>query len=148
MEQMIEWCGNMHAEAILEQPDVRERVTRYFEQDTLFRDMIQKNGTARGNVFVLDLRNEPEIFSGNRFVLYTMYPDCNISIQVIWGREKKNVVFTCGHSIINRTSNTDVGSLMLKYGGGGHKKVGTCQTPIEKADEVLEKLVEQMNDDG
>jgi len=110
--------------------------------------MIQKNSTQNGNVVVVDLREEPEIYSGNRFVLYTMFPECNISLQIIWGKEKRNVVFTCGHSIFNRTSKTDVGSLMLKYGGGGHKKVGTCQTPIDRADKVLKQLVAQMNDDG
>jgi nanoRNase/pAp phosphatase (c-di-AMP/oligoRNAs hydrolase) len=148
MEQMIEWCGSMNAESILEQPDVRERVDRYFEQNELFRNMIRKNAFQRGNVVVLDLRQEPEIYSGNRFILYTMFPDCNISIQVIWGKEKRNVVFTCGHSIINRTSKTDVGSLMLKYGGGGHKKVGTCQAAIPQADRILGKLIEAMNEDG
>jgi nanoRNase/pAp phosphatase (c-di-AMP/oligoRNAs hydrolase) len=148
MEQMIEWCGNMHVEAILEQPDVKERVERYFEQDALFRNMLLENSTVRGNVVVLDLRDEPEIYPGNRFVLYTMFPYCNISIRVIWGKEKKNIVFTCGHSIINRTSKTDVGSLMLRHGGGGHQKVGTCQVPEERADAVLERLVEHMNDDG
>jgi nanoRNase/pAp phosphatase (c-di-AMP/oligoRNAs hydrolase) len=148
MEKMIEWCGNMHAEAILEQPDVKERVERYFEQDVLFRKMLRERSTVRGNVVVLDLRDQPEIYSGNRFVLYTMFPECNISIRVIWGREKGKVVFTCGHSIVNRTSKTDVGSLMLRYGGGGHKKVGSCQAPQEQADARLEKLVEHMNDDG
>ena len=148
MENMIEWCRSMHVEAILEQPDVKERVERYFEQDAFFRHMLQKNSTVHGNVVVLDLRNEPEIFTGNRFVLYTMFPECNISIRVIWGGDNGKIALACGHSVINRTSKTDVGSLMLKFGGGGHKKVGTCQVPQEQADEVLEKLVEQMNDDG
>lgn len=148
MEKIIEWCGSMHAEAILEQPDVKERVERYFEQDVLFRNMLREKSTVRGNVVVLDLRDQPEIYTGNRFVLYTMFPECNISIRLISGREKGKVVFTCGHSIINRTSKTDVGSLMLRYGGGGHRKVGSCHVPQEKADGVLEKLVEHMNDDG
>lgn len=85
----------------------------------------------RGTLVVLDLRQDPELYSGNRFVLYTIFPSCNRSIQVLWDKDKRKVVFTCGHSIINRTSQTDVGSLMLKYGGGGHKKVGSCQTQLE-----------------
>ena len=106
------------------------------------------NATQRGNVVVLDLRNEEEIYSGNRFVVYTMFPSTNISIQVIWGLRKQNVVMTCGHSIINRTSRTDVGKLMLQHGGGGHRAVGTCQVPIEDAERVLEELVAKMNADG
>ena len=66
----------------------------------------------------------------------------------MWGVRKQNVVMTCGHSIINRTSNTDIGSLMLKYNGGGHARVGTCQVPTDQADRVLEELVKQMNADA
>ncbi len=97
---------------------------------------------------VLDLRDTQEIYTGNRFMLYSLYPEQNISIQVMWGFQKQNIVMTCGHSIVNRTSNTNVGSLMLKHGGGGHPRVGTCQVPVEVADTVLEELIAQMNADG
>ena len=148
MEAMIDYCRSMTAEEILEIPDVRERVRRFIEQNELFRRMIEANATQRGNVVVLDLRNQEEIYTGNRFLIYTMFPRCNISIQVIWGLKKQNIVFTCGHSITNRTSGTDVGRLMLKYGGGGHRQVGTCQVPTPDADRVLEDLIARMNADG
>jgi len=145
MMDMIDYCRTKTVEEILQIDDVKERVKRYFEQDQLFKEMTQANTTLRDRVIVLDLRNQEEIYTGNRFVLYSLYPEQNISIQVIWGLNKQNVVMTCGHSIINRTSTIDVGSLMLKYGGGGHKKVGTCQVPIDEADKVLEELIQQMN---
>jgi len=148
MMAMIDYCRTKNVDEILEINDVKERVDRYFEQDKLFREMIKANTTIRGNVIVLDLRNQEEIYTGNRFILYSLYPEQNISIQVIWGFRKQNIVMTCGHSIISRTSKTDVGSLMLKYGGGGHKRVGTCQVPIEEADQILEKLIQQMNKDS
>ncbi|MBF0232352.1 MAG: exopolyphosphatase [Desulfamplus sp.] len=146
MMDMIEYCRNKSVDEILEIEDVKERTRRYFEQDALFRDMIRTNTTIRNNVIVLDLRNQDEIYTGNRFVLYSLYPEQNISIQVVWGFQRQNIVMTCGYSILNKSCTTDIGSLMLKYGGGGHKKVGTCQIPIEKADAVLEELIEQMQD--
>ncbi|MBF0467312.1 MAG: exopolyphosphatase [Desulfamplus sp.] len=146
MMDMIEYCRHKSVEEILEIEDVKERTRRYFEQDELFKNMVLNNTTIHGNVIVLDLRNQEEIYTGNRFVLYSLYPDQNVSIQVVWGFQRQNIVMTCGYSIINKTCTTDIGSLMLKYEGGGHKKVGTCQIPIEKADEVLKKLVEQMQD--
>ena len=91
---------------------------------------------------MLDLREEEEIFSGNRFTAYALYPECNISIQVIWGLKKQNVVFTVGYSILNRTCTVDVGSLMLKYGGGGHQRVGTCQVKTEDAEQALAEVLE------
>ncbi len=146
MMDMIDYCREKTAEEILEINDVKERTSRYFEQDRLFREMVKNNTTIHNNVIVLDLRNQEEIYTGNRFLLYSLYPDQNISIQVIWGLNKQNIVFTCGYSIFNRTSKTNVGSLMLKYGGGGHKKVGTCQVNTDDADRILGELIEAMKD--
>jgi nanoRNase/pAp phosphatase (c-di-AMP/oligoRNAs hydrolase) len=148
MEEMVEHCRTKTIEEILALPDVQERIERYHEQTALFRDMIRANAIQHGNVVVVDLRNQDEIFAGNRFVLYTMFPTANISIQVMWGFQKQNIVMTCGHSITNRTSKTNVGNLMLEYGGGGHRAVGTCQVPEEKAEEVLQTLITRMNQDG
>ena len=147
MEDMIEYCRTMNADQILAIADVQERVRRYLEQDMPFRGMLKKNSRSVANVIVLDLRAQTEIYTGNRFLLYTMYPECNISIQIIWGKNKQNTVFTCGHSVINRTSKTDVGKLMLKYGGGGHRQVGTCQAPTENAERILDELIARMNSD-
>ncbi len=146
MMDMIDYCRKKTVEEILKIEDVKERTRRYFEQDALFKDMARKNTTIHGNVIVMDLRNQEEIYTGNRFVLYSLYPDQNVSIQVMWGFQRQNIVMTCGYSILNRTCKVDIGSLMLQYGGGGHKKVGTCQVPIEKADDILKKLIEQMKD--
>jgi nanoRNase/pAp phosphatase (c-di-AMP/oligoRNAs hydrolase) len=147
MMELVEWCRTMAVARILEMPDVEERIDRYFEQDVIFREMIGKNSTVHGNLVILDLRQEEEIFTGNRFVIYTMYPQCNISLQIIRGKQNQNTVFTVGHSIINRSSRVDVGNLMLKYGGGGHRAVGTCQVDNDKAEQVKEELIEAINQD-
>jgi nanoRNase/pAp phosphatase (c-di-AMP/oligoRNAs hydrolase) len=148
MEQLVDYCRTLSIDKILSLPDVQERLARYHEQTILFREMIAANTKQQGNVVIVDLRNQEEIYAGNRFVLYTMFPTANISAQIMWGFQKQNMVITCGHSIINRTSKTDVGALMFKYGGGGHRAVGTCQVPVEEADAALAEIVAQMNADG
>ncbi len=148
MEDMIQYCRNLEVEEILQKPDVQERTKRYFEQEKAYEDMIKSNSKTDGNVLIIDLHNVDEILSGNRFKEYVLYPEQNISLRIIWGFKKQNMVFTCGHSIINRTSKTDVGSLMLKYGGGGHRAVGTCQIDIDKWEKVRDELVEAMKRDG
>ena len=148
MMDMIDYCSRKTVDEILAIDDVVERVRRYFEQDKLFQKMIKTNSTVRDNVLVIDLLDQEEIYTGNRFVPYSLFPEQNISIQAIWGLKKQNIVYTCGHSIINPTSKTDVGSLMLKYGGGGHKRVGTCQVPVDDAPEILETIILKMNEDG
>lgn len=148
MENCVEWCRSRTPEEILAMPDVQERLSRYYEQTQAFRDMVKKNAVQDGNVVQLDLRELDEIYAGNRFVIYTMFPQSNISMTILWGVNKQNTVFSVGHSITNRSSRTNVGDLLSRYGGGGHMKVGTCQVPNEDAERVREELLAAMKADG
>lgn len=147
MDQLIEYCQIMSIEDILELPDVKERVVRYIEHQKKFGETLKAHSWTDANVLVTDFRKLEETPSGNRFLVYTMYPETNISIRLFKGK-LGNTVLAVGYNIFNKTSNTDVGALMLKYGGGGHKAAGTCQVENEKADQVLKEMVEQMKHDG
>ncbi len=146
MEKLIEMCRTMDVKEILADPDVKERVDRYQDHSEKFKNMVLSHATQHNNVLVLDLRDQDEIFVGNRFIMYDLFPNTNVSIQVIWGLKKQNTVFTVGYSILNRSCTKDVGSLMLKYGGGGHKAVGTCQVPNDNADRVQQELIDALQD--
>ncbi|MGE5391811.1 MAG: exopolyphosphatase [Deltaproteobacteria bacterium] len=148
MEKLIDYCREKSIAEIMQLSDVQERVKRYNEQNQAFQEMIKKYTRVEGNVIITDLRGAETIYTGNRFLIYSMYPDQNISLWVIDGRNKQNCVISLGHSIINRTSNTNVGSLMLKYGGGGHAMVGTCQVPYAEADKVLAEIISKLKSDG
>lgn len=146
MLDMIEYCRSKSAEEIIAIPDVRERIEKYFADQDDFIKMLKDNAEVHGDAVVLDLRDQDPIHCGNRFMIYTLFSECNISIRVIWGFKKQNVVFTVGHSILNRTSKVDVGALMLSLGGGGHKAVGTCQVAEPDAPETLAKIIERINE--
>lgn len=149
MMKLIDACKEyQNIEEILELPDVKERVDLYFEHQMSFREQIERCASVEENLVVLDLRKEETIWAGNRFVIYALFPQCNISTHVMWGKNKQNTVFAIGKSILNRTSKTNVGSLCLEYGGGGHKAAGTCQVENLKAEEILEELKNRMNSDG
>jgi len=148
MAKLMEACQHESIEVILEDPDVKERAALYFEQDALFREMVAKYTKIDGNVIITDLRGVETIYTGNRFIVYSLYPDQNISMWVVDGRGKQNCPVAVGHSIINRTSKTDVGKLMLKHGGGGHRQVGTCQVLYDDADRVIGELADAMKADG
>lgn len=145
MEDLVEYCRTHTIYEILALPDVQERLKRYYQQTELFREMVRRNAKQQGDVVVLDLREQEEIFAGNRFVIYPMFPTASVSVQVIWGLQKQNMVMTCGHSITNRGSRSNIGKLMLEYGGGGHRTVGTCQVPVADAERVLGELVSRIN---
>ncbi len=148
MMDLIKYCRNHSIEQIMELPDVKERIELYYEHEDKFIDQITRCAKVHGNVVVLDLRNEETIFAGNRFMIYAMYPDTNISIHVLWGVQKQNTVFATGKSILNRSSKTDVGELMLHHGGGGHNAAGTCQVPNDQADKALHELISKIRADG
>lgn len=148
MMLLIDYCKTHSIEEILEQPDVKERVALFCEHEGFFKDQIKRCTKVYKNLAILDLRNEETIYAGNRFVIYAMYPETNISIHVLWGLKKQNVVFATGKSIFDRSSKTDIGTLMLQYGGGGHTAAGTCQVPVEKAEQVLKELIAKINADG
>ena len=149
MMQLIDHCMSADTiEQILELPDVKERVDLYFQQAPKFRQQIERCSIIHKNLIVLDLRKEPQIWAGNRFVIYALFPQCNVSMHILSGRAGQNTVFAVGKSILNRTSRTQVGRLMLEYGGGGHEAAGTCQVDNDMADIVNEALIKKINQDG
>jgi len=148
MTHLIDYCKSHSIAEILELPDVKERVVLYFEQEEKFKEQIKRCATVHKNLVVLDLRNEETIYAGNRFMIYALFPEGNISIHEMWGLQKQNTVLAVGKSIFNRTSNTNIGELMLKYDGGGHANAGTCQVDNDKADAVLTELIDRINADG
>ena len=146
--QLIDVCTAMSIEEILETPDVKERVELYFAHAAAAEEQIRRCATVHGNLVVLDLRDEEVIHPTNRFTLYALFPQCNISIHVLWGLRQQNTVFATGKSILDRSSRTSIGELMLAYGGGGHEAAGTCQVENDEAERVLGELVERINQDG
>ena len=148
MMDLIKYCRNHGIEDILALPDVRERVDLYFEHAAKAREQILRCATVHGNLVVLDLRNEETIYATNRFTIYALFPQTNISIHVMWGVQKQNTVFATGKSILDRSSKTNVGELMLQYGGGGHEAAGTCQVANDQASVALQALITRINADG
>ena len=148
MMKLIDACREHSIEEILKMEDVAERVELYNEHNELAKAQIAKCSTVHKNLVILDLTEEETIYATNRFVIYAMYPDCNISIHKMWGLKKQNVVFAIGKSITNRSSNTNVGELCLQYGGGGHLNAGTCQVETSTAEDVLKEIIEKINADG
>ena len=148
MMDLIDYCIDHNIEEIMKLPDVVERTDLYRSYEDKFRMQLENCSVMYNNLIVLDLRDEEVIYPGNRFIMYAVNPEINISIHVLNGFQNQNTVFAIGKSIVNRNSNTNIGELCLKYGGGGHFAAGTCQIDNDKAEEVLEELIEKINEDG
>lgn len=148
MMDLIKYCRDHSIEQILALPDVQERVELYFDHAEKAKEQILRCATQHGNLVVLDLRGEETIWAVNRFMIYALFPTANISIHVMWGLQKQNTVLATGKSILDRSSKTHVGNLMLEYNGGGHNAAGTCQISNDQADAVLQTLIQRINADG
>lgn len=135
-------------DTVLNDPDVKERIDRYFEQVKEFEKVMRARSTTEKNVIITDLRGMTELPAGNRFLIYTMFPQQNIQVRIFDGRKGEFTVCAVGHSIFNRTSKTDVGRLMDKHGGGGHRGAGTCQLPNSRAESTIRDIVEEIKKDG
>lgn len=141
MEEMINWCGTMNIHEIMAEADVRERIELYWDQTEKFIDMVKQHTTVQNKIIISDLRGVDPIYTGNRFLIYGLYPDANISVWIVNGKGGKGCSAAVGYSIMNRTCTIDVGALMLKYGGGGHRVVGTCQFSDDTMEDKLEQLL-------
>ena len=148
MMDLIKYCRNHGIDDILTLPDVRERVDLYNDHAEKAKVQIMRCSTVHNNLVVLDLRNEETIYATNRFMIYALFPQTNISIHVLWGLQQQNRVFPTGNSILDRSSKTNVGELRLQYGGGGHHPAGTCQVANDQAAATLQALITKINADG
>jgi nanoRNase/pAp phosphatase (c-di-AMP/oligoRNAs hydrolase) len=142
MMELVDAFRSMTIEKIMELPNVKERVELFFVQQEIFKRQIQSCAEVYDKLVIVNLQNEETIYAGNRFMIYALYPDCNISIHQMWGRQKQNSVFAVGKSVLNRTCPINIGELMLRYEGGGHANAGTCQINNEQAEEVKQELID------
>ncbi|MBU2648421.1 exopolyphosphatase [bacterium] len=148
MMNMIQYCRTMSADEIIAEPDVQERVIRYFDHQEKFKAMLVKSSHVQGNAIITNLLENETIFVGNRFIIYGLFPDQNIDIRIMWGRNRENIVIACGHSILNRSSRTSIGRLMARYGGGGHSMAGTCQVGVDEWESVSAEIISTITRDG
>lgn len=145
MMELIDYCMNHNIDDVIKIPDVQERVELYFEQQELFKEQLKKITRVEGKVAIIDLREQETIYAGNRFMVYAMYPETQISVHVAWGFRKQNTAVMIGKSIVNKVSEANIGELCLKYGGGGHKNAGTCQLDNDKVDAALPDIIDALN---
>ena len=145
MMKLIDYCPKHTIKEILALPDVKERTDLYFEQTELFKAQLKRISKVYDKVIVIDLRGEDIIYAGNRFMVYAMYPEVEISVHVAWGFQKQNTAVMIGKSIVNKASKVNIGDVCLSYGGGGHANAGTCQLANDVVDKELPNIIKKLN---
>jgi len=144
---LIDYCKTMKIEEILKIPDVRERVDVYYKYEAEYKEQIKARATKKANIVVLDFRDQPVIYPGNRFIVYALFPECNVSVLIRRDVDSGQVTFSVGKSIVNDTSKANIGEIMLYYGGGGHRAAGACHVEGDQAETAFEELIAALSDD-
>jgi hypothetical protein len=145
---LLGYLKTMPIEKVLLQPEVADRVRRLREEQDRFQDLLLATSHMDENVVVTDLRNVETLPAGNRFLIYSLFPDANVSLRIHWGPKRENVIAAVGHSIFKRTCETSVGELMSHFGGGGHRGAGTCKIPVAEADASIKEILETLKRNG
>lgn len=145
---LVDWLGTKSIREILAQPEVAERVERIRREQEEFRTLLRRSSFQLNNVVITDLRDMERVPAGNRFLIYSLFPETNVSLRVHWGPSGNSVIAAVGHSIFNRTCKTSVGELMSRYGGGGHRGAGTCVIPLDQAANAIEEILVELQANG
>jgi hypothetical protein len=145
MKDMMVYCRHHPVEEILKLPDMAERVGAFWTNEEAYEKQLRRQTRLRGNVAIVDLREEECIHAGNRFTVYALYPECNVSVTLQPRNDNDLMTIAVGKSIVNRTSDANVGAMLLEYGGGGHRAAGTCHAAQDVADKVVGELVDRLN---
>ncbi|MBB4264765.1 exopolyphosphatase [Roseospira visakhapatnamensis] len=148
MVDLSHYCRRHPVDEIMHIPDVEERVHLYLQHKEQAEHQTRRNARRRDNLMIVDFRREPMIFACNRFMVYALFPEINISLYLSRASRPGVIEIAVGKSILNRTARTDVGHLLLEYGGGGHETAGTCQVPEAEADRVAAELATRIIADG
>ena len=146
--RVLDALATRPVDEVLGLSEVETRINRMRDQDRAFREATLAHSRMEGSVVVTDFRPLPAIPVGNRFLVYTLFPEANLSLRVHWGPSREHVAAAVGHSIFNRTSRTNVGELMARYGGGGHRGAGTCLLEARNADGQIAEIIAAMKKDG
>jgi oligoribonuclease NrnB/cAMP/cGMP phosphodiesterase (DHH superfamily) len=140
--RVIELLREETLKTMLNDPEVKRRSQIIVDEQDKLRKILLERATLKGNVIYVDLRGLQEVSEGNRFLIFTLVPQGNIQVKIADDTQRENTTaISVGYNIFNPTSKVNVGELLQRYGGGGHKVVGSCRVPNDKADQAIKEIV-------
>jgi hypothetical protein len=128
---------------VLKDPEVKAHCDAVKEKNKLYKDLLRQNTRVKKHVSITDFRNFNEAPTGNRFLVYSMFPKAVVSVTIRYDdKDKKMLAVSVGHSIFNRNCKVNVGRMLTAFGGGGHRAAASCRFDAKKADEYIPKIID------
>lgn len=142
-ERLVEMLGKADITTVLEDPGVGSRCREVIEENKAFKHYLEAYTVMVGGISVTDFRSLEKVPSGNRFLTYSLFSDSIASIKIRYaGQDKERVLISVGHSIFNRACRVNVGTMLARYGGGGHCGAGGCTLDARDAQEKIDEILD------
>lgn len=144
---LIDLLRDETLEGVLADPQVEKHCRQVLGSQARLRELLLERTVMKGNVIYLDLRDVADLTDVNRFLVYTLFPNGNISVKVARdGQRLHTTAISVGYNIFNPTSKVNVGDLLSRYGGGGHRVVGSCRVADEEAERAIQEILEAVRE--
>jgi len=145
--RLIELIRDASLPEVLKDPEVSSRSAHVLSMQQKLRAQLLERTVVRNNVILLDLRDTEDLTDANRFLLYMLYGDGNISMKIAHDSQRVDTTaISVGYNIFNPTSTVNVGELLSNYGGGGHRVVGSCRVPDHDAERAIREILEHITE--
>ena len=142
---LVEQLGKIDIQEILKNDIVRDRIAVFVKKNEALKSFLIENTKHHDGVALIDTRGKPDMPRGNKFLIYSLFPDAYVSVHLRRDRRNDNCdVISVGHSIVNRTCNVHSGNLVARYSGGGHQGAGSCSFGMDKTETVLAEIMETL----
>ncbi|MBW2597969.1 MAG: exopolyphosphatase [Deltaproteobacteria bacterium] len=141
--RLVDLLRKFEIQRVLQDPEVKAHCDAVVEMNKEYKKVLQENTELIEHVSVTDFRSFDKTPAGNRFLVYSMFPEAVVSVKIRYDiDDKETVAVSVGHSIFNRNCHVNVGLMLSNFEGGGHRGAGSCQFHVSKAQENIPKILD------
>jgi hypothetical protein len=140
-ELLVQLLRTRSLEQLMDHPEVDRCCKQVVSTNVAYEKALRTHTIMHGHVSVTDFRQLESPPNGNRFLVYSLFPECTVNVKILFD-DGDTASIKVGHSILNRGCNVNVGQMLANFEGGGHPGAGACRFAKEKAPQYLKAILE------
>ena len=141
--RLVYLLGKHDIGQILKDPEVERRCKDVVNQNEQYAVHLKANTRLEKHVAITDFRHLDKTPTGNRFLVYALFPEAFVHVRIRYeDKKKETVAVSVGHSIFNSHCNINAGLLLADFGGGGHFGAASTRFHTSKAEEFIPQIID------
>ena len=141
--KLVELFSKYDIHQVLKNAEVKQHCQNVVAQNDRYVDFLRKHTMLNQHVSITDFRPFDKLPGGNRFLVYSLFPESAVNVRIRYEDPDKDMVaVSVGHSIFNPKCNVNVGLMLAQFDGGGHRGAGSTRLPAGKADESILQIID------